>query len=121
MKREQDPATKATYFTLHDGPVARTVTVSDLIMVDLAEDQSVVGVEFAFDPAGATDDEMAKLSEAFPGFGAQIPDERAQGGLTRSQRPTSTKRTAITRVARAARKAAVSHKAIGRKVPRKHI
>ena len=38
MQRDRDETTGATYFTLREGNVARTVHISDLIFVDVADD-----------------------------------------------------------------------------------
>lgn len=66
-----DPESDALYVYLHRGHPARTKTLDDLRMVDLAEDGTVIGVEF-LDVSGGVDlDEVpfgptvAKLIEPF--------------------------------------------------------
>jgi uncharacterized protein YuzE len=63
---EQDVEAGAVYFALTDAPVARTVHVSDLIMVDVDENNHPVGVEFAMVPQQATWDQLGPLFNAYP-------------------------------------------------------
>jgi len=60
---EQDPETGASYITLGEGTVSRTVEVSELVMVDLDAAGGVVGIEFAA-PPGSSD--FTALFERFP-------------------------------------------------------
>ena len=63
---ETDTETGATYFTLRDAPVVRTIHVRDLVMVDVGEDGAPVGVEFALPYKSVTEDDLTALFDAFP-------------------------------------------------------
>lgn len=56
----------ATYVTLTEHKVARTVSVSDLVMVDLDDQGQPVGVEFVVPPAKITSKMLDRLSDRFP-------------------------------------------------------
>jgi len=56
----------ATYLELGDAEVARTVSVSDLVMVDLDAREEAIGVEFAVIPSKITADMLYRLAERFP-------------------------------------------------------
>ncbi len=56
----------ATYVQLLDEPVHRTVSVSDLVMVDLTARGEPVGVEFAVAPPRITDAMLDRLADRFP-------------------------------------------------------
>jgi uncharacterized protein YuzE len=58
----------ATYVYLTDvqPPVARTVSLSGLVMVDLDVDGQPVGVEFAVPPAKITDGMLHRVADRFP-------------------------------------------------------
>jgi len=45
MEATYDPEAEATYIYLNYRPVARTVSVSEFVNIDLADDGSAVGVE----------------------------------------------------------------------------
>lgn len=66
MIAEYDPEARATYLALIDRAVARTVSVGDLIMVDVDDNGEPVGVEFALEPAHVTDAMLATLVREFP-------------------------------------------------------
>lgn len=55
----------ATYLELSEEPVARTVTVSDLVAVDVDEAGTPVGVEFAVAPNKITDRMVERVAERF--------------------------------------------------------
>lgn len=57
----------ATYVELVvDAGLVRTVSVSDLVMVDVDKYGQPVGVEFAVPPARITGDMLAQLADRFP-------------------------------------------------------
>lgn len=56
----------ATYLELTDAEVARTVSVSDLVMVDLDARDEAIGVEFAVPPSKITAVMLDGLIEGFP-------------------------------------------------------
>lgn len=66
MNVSYDPDLGATYVDWAPGTVARTVSVSDLVMVDVDSDGSPIGVEFAVAPNRITDVMVWRLTEAFP-------------------------------------------------------
>ncbi len=60
MHLEADPAANAAYVAISDAPVARTVPFSESVLVDLAGDGAVAGIELlklnaAVDVAGLAD------------------------------------------------------------------
>ena len=57
---------EAFYVTLTDGAVARTVHISDDVMVDLEADGTVHGLELLCPPAELTSDERGAISDRFP-------------------------------------------------------
>lgn len=63
---EQDVDAGTAYFALSDAPVARTVHISDLVMVDVDDSGHPVGVEFATVPQKLTWDQFAPLFNAYP-------------------------------------------------------
>jgi uncharacterized protein YuzE len=66
MLVQYDTEAEATYVELVDGAaVARTVEVSDLVMVDVDADGRPVGVEFVVPPRRITDDMLHALADRF--------------------------------------------------------
>ena len=63
---ETDPDTGAEYVQLAKGRVARTVSTSDLVMVDLDRDGTVRGVEFAAGRASLLHDDWVALYSLAP-------------------------------------------------------
>jgi uncharacterized protein YuzE len=61
-----DAEVGATYLKLADAVVARTVSVSDLVMVDLDNRGEAIGVEFAVPPSKITAVMLDRLAERFP-------------------------------------------------------
>ncbi len=62
-----DPEVGATYVELLvEHAVARTVSVSDLVMVDLDAHGEPVGVEFAVGPKQITVEMLDRLADRFP-------------------------------------------------------
>ena len=61
-----DAEAGATYLELADAEVARTVSVSDLVMVDIDAHEEAIGVEFAVPPSKITADMLGRLAERFP-------------------------------------------------------
>ena len=61
-----DTEVGATYLKLADAVVARTVSVSDLVMVDLGARDEEIGVEFAVLPSKITVVMLDRLAERFP-------------------------------------------------------
>jgi uncharacterized protein YuzE len=61
-----DAEAGATYLEFADAAVARTVSVSDLVMVDLDARDEAIGVEFAVLPSKITADMLGRLAERFP-------------------------------------------------------
>jgi len=57
---------EAFYVTLSDGDVARTVSVSDDVLVDLEADGTVHGLELLCSPTDLTVDDRSVLVERFP-------------------------------------------------------
>jgi len=66
VRLDLDPAIRAWYLTLTDGPVSRTVHVSDEVAVDVDEGDAVVGVEFLSAPAAIAPHVREALFERFP-------------------------------------------------------
>lgn len=81
MRTDSDPATGATYLRLRDAPVARTVHVTDLILVDVDHAGVPVGVEYAVAPGRLSSDELASLLGSFPELRDKLPEplEEATG------------------------------------------
>jgi len=69
---ERDETTGATYYQVNNSPVVRTVSISDLIMVDVDENDDPVGLEFAMDPSLANYRELAALVDRFPSLVAVV-------------------------------------------------
>ena len=61
-----DTESDAYYLTLSDGEVARTVHISDAVMVDLDESGGVIGIELLCSPHLLSADERTALVERFP-------------------------------------------------------
>ncbi|HEY5202877.1 MAG TPA: DUF2283 domain-containing protein [Acidothermaceae bacterium] len=80
MDTDHDPISGATYRTLTSEPVARTIHVSDVIMVDVDEHGRPVGVEYGVDPSVLTVGEVASLLEAFPNLRDALPETTAAQG-----------------------------------------
>ncbi len=67
MLVQYDTEAVATYVELVDGAtVARTVEVSDLVMVDVDAHDRPVGVEFVVPPRLITDEMLSALAGRFP-------------------------------------------------------
>ena len=66
MRVDFDPEVQAWYLTLSDAPVAKTVHVSDEVVVDLDASGAVVGVEFLLAPAAIEPSVREALFERFP-------------------------------------------------------
>lgn len=66
MQVSYDLAVRATYVELLDHPVARTLTLSDSVMVDLGEHGDVLGVEFLVLPADITPEMVALVVDRYP-------------------------------------------------------
>lgn len=61
-----DPDLGATYVEWAEGVVASTVSVSDLVLVDVDEYGTPLGVDFAVAPDRISDTMLARLVQAFP-------------------------------------------------------
>lgn len=61
-----DPYAGATYIELSDQKPARTISVTDLVMVDVDERGRMVGVEFAVRPDEISDEMLGALVAHFP-------------------------------------------------------
>lgn len=57
---------EAFYVTLTEGDVARTVHISDDVLVDLEADGTVHGLELLCTPTELTTDERSALTDRFP-------------------------------------------------------
>ncbi len=66
MRVDFDPEVQAWYLTLSDAPVAKTVHVSDEVVVDIEASGAVVGVEFLLAPAAIEPSVRQALFERFP-------------------------------------------------------
>ncbi len=66
MRVDFDPEVQAWYLTLSDAPVAKTVHVSDEVVVDVDTSGAVVGVEFLLAPAAIEPSVRKALFERFP-------------------------------------------------------
>lgn len=77
MDTDHDPISGATYRTLTTEPVARTIHVSDVIMVDVDEHGRPVGVEYGVDPSVLTLGDVTSLLEAFPNLRDALPETTA--------------------------------------------
>jgi uncharacterized protein YuzE len=66
MRVDFDPEVQAWYLSLADGPVSRTVHMSDEVAVDVASDGGVVGVEFLLAPAAVDRHVREELFARFP-------------------------------------------------------
>jgi uncharacterized protein YuzE len=72
MRVDFDPEVQAWYLTLTDAPVSKTVHLSDEVAVDVAHDDSVVGVEFLLAPAAVDRHVRDELFERFPAVRAAL-------------------------------------------------
>jgi uncharacterized protein YuzE len=61
-----DTEVGAYYLKFTDGPVARTVHISDDVMVDLDADEHVHGIELLSAPAALSPAERSELFRRFP-------------------------------------------------------
>lgn len=61
-----DPAAGATYVSVEDGKVVRTVALGDLVNVDLDDSGTVTGIEFLALPTGITQAMVDRVVERFP-------------------------------------------------------
>ena len=75
MVLEQDLVSGATYVRLMDAEVARTVSVDDLISVDVDARGDVVGIEFAFPIKDATAQNWQAVFTRFPDLKTVVPGE----------------------------------------------
>jgi hypothetical protein len=66
MFAETDPQTGATYVELSEAPVARTLHVSDVVMVDVDETGTPVGIEFAVLPPDVDRADWYALADLVP-------------------------------------------------------
>ncbi|MDK3255077.1 DUF2283 domain-containing protein [Blastococcus capsensis] len=67
MLVQYDTEAGATYVELVDGvAVARTIEISDLVMVDVDAEDNPVGVEFVVPPRGITDEMLRVVGKRFP-------------------------------------------------------
>jgi uncharacterized protein YuzE len=66
MFAEADMKTGAIYVLLSEASVARTLHVSDVIMVDVDEDDTPVGIEFAVPVASVDQHDWHALAEVVP-------------------------------------------------------
>ncbi len=94
MRIEEDPITGATYVTLRDNSVARTVDVTDLITVDLDGAGDVVGVDFAMPPSELTPDEVRSILSTYPELRAAV----LLAGSPRGVAPVSIEMLTVTAV-----------------------
>jgi uncharacterized protein YuzE len=67
-----DTEAGAYYLKLTEGPVARTVHISDDVMVDLDSDGQVHGIELLSAPTALSDAERSELFRRFPQAEAAI-------------------------------------------------
>ncbi len=63
---EHDAHSGASYLRILDAPVARSIHVTDLVMVDVEDSGQPVGVEFTMGTHAATPEDMRELFRAFP-------------------------------------------------------
>jgi uncharacterized protein YuzE len=63
---EADMKTGAVYVLLSEGAVARTVDVSDVIMVDIDDDDVPLGIEFAVPVGAVGHDDWYALAKVVP-------------------------------------------------------
>lgn len=68
MQITYDLASRATYIRIRKGDVARTVDVSDTVMVDLDIDSNPLGVEFLTLPVDISPASIEAVVERFPVF-----------------------------------------------------
>jgi len=66
MQVSYDTEAGATYVRIAHGTVARTVSVSDLTMVDLDENDQPLGVEFVVPPRAITEQMVLRVTDRFP-------------------------------------------------------
>jgi uncharacterized protein YuzE len=72
-----DPEAGATYVEFTDDQVARTVSLSDLVMVDVDLHGDVVGVEFVVAPRDITDAMFALVADAYPAAFKDLAADRS--------------------------------------------
>lgn len=84
---ERDEVTGASYYRLADLPVARSVHVSDLVVVDVDKADQPVGVEVAVDPKRLPAKELEELLRRFPRLAGRLP-------ITKPTRPRDVNRLA---------------------------
>lgn len=77
MRVDFDPEVQAWYLTLSDAPVAKTVHVSDEVVVDVDASGAVVGVEFLLAPAAIEPSVRKALFEWFPVVRAALAEFQA--------------------------------------------
>ena len=73
---------EACYYRLTVEPVDRTVSVSDLIMVDVDAAGEPIGVEFVVPQGDITDTMVSRLAARFPQLAQQIFPGRVSHGAS---------------------------------------
>jgi len=71
-----DPAARATYVQIHEGAVARTVDITDTVMVDLDASGMPLGVEFLQVPADIPTEVIELVADRFPDFKVLLDADR---------------------------------------------
>ena len=74
MDTDHDPISGATYRRLTTAAVARTIHVTDVIMVDVDEHGEPVGLEYAVAPSRLTLGDVTSLLRAFPHLRGALPE-----------------------------------------------
>lgn len=72
MRVERDVEVGSTYVTLSDAAVHRTIELDDLVLVDLDESGSVVGIDLAVDVRQLSPRETRLLCNAFPSVAVEL-------------------------------------------------
>jgi uncharacterized protein YuzE len=79
---EYDSEARATYLPLHDtDEVSDTVSVSDLVMVDVADDGQVQGVEFLKPPPQISERDLQLVFQTYPEITAVVVKALADVGV----------------------------------------
>jgi hypothetical protein len=85
MFAETDMNTGATYVLLVETPVARTLHVSDVVMVDVNEYDKPVGIEFAVPAASVDQHDWQALADVVPEVKEIfLQDSAARAGVLRA-------------------------------------
>lgn len=83
MHISHDTEAEAWYVQIGDGPVARTVHISDDVAVDLDDAGGIYGLEVLCPPETLTPAERAAILEQFPAAGDALAElDRHAAGLT---------------------------------------